>query len=181
MIDKDKARWLSEFYSDLANGREGEIRDTKPNGCWRPLVSGPTLKSDKINFRIKSIPTPIDLEYFVGREIDCEFGTTESNTWRFGRLARIQNNSHNPKSSMTFYKFCKPRMNHWQAYRGLSRPVPEGFIVQVMLGDGSLSTDTSFNFCWELPKTAVNRIVMFRILDLDAGYCWPWGIEKDAR
>lgn len=55
MTTQEKAKWLSEFYAEVAAGKQGEYQ-IAPGGPWNPLFTGPNLGDNLNNWRLKPAP-----------------------------------------------------------------------------------------------------------------------------
>jgi len=128
--------------------------------------------------RIKPELTPADLSVLIVSGIDCEFGGGSVVGIRIAPLAGIEGSSsrsYHLRQGGGFkgYSECRPRMSHWHSWQGGPCPLPEGFTVQVIYGNGKQVIDPKWESLNWSNNTPFSQIIAFKVTGLVDGYCWP--------
>ena len=180
---------LTELAQAFEDGKKFEVDTNKqPNDGGNEIISGPewvqrNIKTvlrfwanDSSSVRIAQDLISIDLSVLIGTEVDCEFSDyPDFKKSTIGALIRISE-SNNKKYSIggdafTYYKYCRPRMNHRQIWENSRSPLPSGLIVKVR----------GLNMAWtEASVDDVDwpNIIAFKALRLEDNRSWPWGSMK---
>lgn len=177
---KDNAKWLSEFYAQVAEG--GEIEFANTGDKWCSATCGPDMRALPDCWRIKPALTPIDLSVLIKSGIDCEFSDNSDFPPADRRISYIQGIGAGflTNQSTLYYLFCRPRMNHWHAWFGGDCPLPEGIEVEVEVTchDGSVLRGEANIFNWGRNSYEGGDIIAFKVTGLSDGFCWPWEMDK---
>jgi len=185
MNTKEKAKWLSEFYAQVAEGGEAQIlvRDK-----WLDMWGGQCgpkypdwFNCNPDQWRIKPKLIPVDLSVLTKSGIDCEFWNVHCDIiMSIGSLATINRTDEylmaNNSGGLKPFDRCRPRMNHIHAWMGGKRSLPNGLQVKVYrkgvmggiidnVGDSIVGWNHSSNS---------DDIIAFEVIGLADGYCWPW-------
>jgi len=171
MNTKEKAQWLSDFYSQLAKNDNGIYHPAFPN------PGGPNMDTNVgINTWQVKEPKPkkqiIDLSMMIDSEIDMEFEGI--NKWWIGKLGEIEiyNSKKRTEYSMLgddegFYN-CRIRQDHWHSWQGGKCPLPEGLEIEVIyrgktepetIDQGTMTMDV--NWSW---RNTVGDIIAFKVI-----------------
>lgn len=168
---KAKAKWLSEFYAQVAEGGEPQY---KYSGGWATTEGGPNLHSNKDDRRIKPALKVIDMSALIGSGILCVFGDGESAA-NIGYLRGVDG-VYKCKTSMGTAKFtshssCVPQMNHWHHWDGGDCPLPEGFTGRAKRRDG-LVMEQEPHHRWKHSGLDTD-IIAFSVTGIAEGYKLP--------
>lgn len=192
---KEKAQKLAEIYESLA---KGELWERYVGNEWVDYLegteqfgNGPHFNSDLTWWRKKVKAKRIGFSIAVASGIDMEFSDDSEFGFRKTKVSTLVRIRITPGEIKVKYvdagefqwKFCRPRFNHWNHWEGgQNSPIPEGFLFDIRLRDGSIhrhTADTLVNWRYGSAGPRVeNQIIGFRIIALAEGYCWPWEIDQ---
>jgi len=160
----EKAKGLSEFYQQVADG--GEMQILYKNR-WSKAESGPDLDYSPEYWRVVMPPkvTPVDMSVLVGSGIDCEF-------WDEGELKILGALNGFEKSSVTtrnyyidmtgtLFELCKPRMGYW--FSAMNFKDADKLVKELRAA----------GFAGEQTYTT-GPTIEFRITGIADDRCWPW-------
>lgn len=180
-INKGRARKLSVIYDSMAVGDIWQ-HDEDALGDWIDMdgnANGPHLHSDLNRYRKKPTKTPIDLGVLIESGIDCEFSDSGGFTsCVINPLHKIHESRYTIKATNITFSYCRPRFNHWHAWRGGKCPLPKGFEVNCQLrGDITASNAAHDSPCW-VHTNSPSDIIAFKILKVADDHCMPWEINE---
>lgn len=139
--------------------------------------------------RIKPELKPIDLSVLIDSGIDCEFSNPAPYIGRtIGVLKtinpiqvgdRIYLGNVSGSGGLNDYARCKPRMNHWHAWPGGECPLPEGFLVEILMRDGTGRgiQEHPNNLYWSHDNGKPD-IIAFKVIGTADTHCMPWEVES---
>ncbi|GAG28034.1 unnamed protein product, partial [marine sediment metagenome] len=129
MNTKEKAKWLSDYYAQVADGGEMEICHSEEDG-WRGARNGPDMLTPMERYRIKPKPQIVDMGICIKSRIDCEF-SDGGELWYTAKLTEVLPNGYRCTPTNMYYSYCRPRMSpHIHYWGGGVCPLPEGVIVR---------------------------------------------------
>lgn len=186
---KEKAKWLSEFYKGVSEGKEIKAKNYLEG--YKVNKLGPDLGCDPENWILEEKQKiPIDLSVLIESKIDCEFfdysRIQPCTPGIIGKLEKIlDRNDKHPylkKSYLEKYRgewnACTPRMKHWHAWSTGKCPLPDGIVVRIICRNGMEKTSKPSLLEWDFEDMCGMDIIRFMIIGLEDGYCWPWEEEK---
>ena len=158
MSNKDKAKWLSEFYQQVADGGEMQILYKT---SWSKAKNGPDMGYSPEYWRVVMPPkvTPVDMSVLVGSGIDCEFWDLKGVGYN-GQLVGITN-APEYRSLGDFWDRCKPRMGYW--FSAMNFKDADKLVKELRAA----------GFAGEQTYTT-GPTIEFRITGLALNRCWPW-------
>lgn len=169
---KNQAKWLSEFYAEVAKGGKVEFLPSGIEGCvWNNTDNGPNLKSIPGNWRIAPTLKPVDLSVLIELGIDCEFSTHT----RFGKgkqeiiiasLIEIKEGRFYSDKGIDS-PCCRPRLDHWHSCGNIPNHHAEPACRMLMVA--------GFNAYYSTEYNAVNIQSAEPLID---GYCMPWLVPQ---
>ena len=174
MNTKESAQWLADFYQQVADGREMQVRSN--GNKWHKAEHGPCFNNIE-KFRIKPKTQKIDRHHFIESKIDCEFYHAQFGTCltKIGCLAKQLDSESQYKyitDNGAAFSDCKPRMSPYVYFwQGGKCPLPDGVEVMVHLRDGSTVSGNACDFQWE-HGFGENDTIGFEIVGLLEG--WEW-------
>jgi hypothetical protein len=154
MSNKDKAKWLSEFYQQVANGGEMQILYKSRRS---KAESGPDLDDSPEYWRVVMPPklVPVDMSVLVGSGIDCEFWDLKGVC--NGQLVGITD-APEYRSLDDFWDRCNPRMNYWFSCKNFK----SSFTIVKNLEIAGFVVESCMSF------------THFQITGIADDRCWPW-------
>jgi hypothetical protein len=153
----EKAKGLSEFYKQVADG--GEMQSLYKNR-WSKAESGPDLDYSPEYWRVVMPPkvTPVDMSVLVGSGIDCEFWDLKG--VYNGQLVGITD-APEYRSLDDFWARCQPRMNYW--FSAMNFRDVTALIIKLR------------NAGFDVERTHTGGpTIEFRITGIADDRCWPW-------
>lgn len=182
MDNNEKAKWLADFYGDLAKNENGY--SYKGNNKQEELY-GPSLNTPEESIQYYSVnPSKniINLHYYIDKDIDMELDDGEDfqdETLIISDLVSIDEYVANEPYRYTTdqgdrYSLCRVRMDKWMHHDKKIIPVTEGLVFDVEFSDGViLKFQTKPNdFDWF--KTTGKTITAFRIIGQLKNWKYEW-------
>jgi hypothetical protein len=158
MSNKDKAKWLSEFYQQVADGGEMQILYESRRS---KAESGPNLDDYPEYWRVVMPPklVPVDMSALVGSGINCEFWDLKG--VYVGQLVGITDApEYRYRSLDDFWARCQPP-GYW--FSAMNSKDVNALIIKLR------------NAGFDVERTHIGGpTVEFRITGLADDRCWPW-------
>lgn len=181
---KEKAKWLSKFYKELAENNNGILYE----GCdvCDENIRGPNLKLNEeelLRYEVNPPKKIINLEIFLGKDIDMLFSDPHlffSNKFYIGQLKSIGNDSARglfyDDVNGVHYSKCVPRYNKWMHHNQNYCPIPEGLVYDIELTNGTIHKNIKnpSEPDWKLTKKHSNSIRAFSITGKVYGWNYRW-------
>ena len=158
MSNKDKAKWLSEFYQQVADGGQMQILYKSRRS---KAESGPNLDDFPEYWRVVMPPklVPVDMSVLVGSGINCEFWDLKG--VYVGQLVGITDApEYRYRSLDDFWARCQPP-GYW--FSAMNSRDVNALIIKLR------------NAGFDVDRTHTGGpTVEFRITGLADDRCWPW-------
>ena len=136
--EEKQAHWLSDYYSQVADGGEMEFYS---NADWDGTVCGPSMISNPNDWRIKPTTKVVDMSVLI-EGIDCEFSDI-GEIWIVGKLTTIRTDTgyRYKRLNGNGFRMCRPRMSpHVHYWGGGVCPLPEGVLIKAKFRDTAGTT-----------------------------------------